>query len=215
MRAAGVTFPGSPPVTALCPTDLVVRGGEYVTIVGPSGSGKSTLMNLLGLLDRPSEGTYLLDGMDTSALDEIERTALRARRIGFVFQTFHLLAHRTAVENVAMGMLYTGMRRAERAERAAAAVAQVGLSHRQDALPGTLSGGERQRVAIARALVARPSLLLCDEPTGNLDSVATRAVLELVDELRVDGLTVVLITHDPAVAARGDRTLTMNDGKLR
>ncbi|MER6359829.1 ABC transporter ATP-binding protein [Kitasatospora sp. NPDC001527] len=217
-RQVGLTYPGPPPVTALKPCDLTIAPGEYVTVVGPSGSGKSTFLNIAGLLDAPTTGQYLLDGIDTGSLPDSDRTALRGRRIGFVFQSFHLLPHRSATENVALAMLYTagrGRRGAGRREPARAALARVGLGHRLDALPTRLSGGERQRVAIARALVGRPSLLLCDEPTGNLDTGTAESVLALLDELHAQGLTVLLITHDPQVAARGRRTVAIRDGVLR
>ncbi|WP_327678222.1 ABC transporter ATP-binding protein [Kitasatospora sp. NBC_00458] len=218
-RQVGLTYPGPPPVAAFKPCDLVVRPGEYVTVTGPSGSGKSTFLNIAGLLDSPTSGRYLLDGIDTGTLPDGDRTALRGRRIGFVFQSFHLLPHRSAAENVALAMLYTpsrGLRgAAERRERARAALVRVGLGHRLDALPTRLSGGERQRVAIARALVGRPSLLLCDEPTGNLDTATAESILALLDELHGQGLTVLLITHDPQVAARGRRTVAIRDGVLR
>lgn len=214
LRGVGMTYPGPPPVTALTSTDLVVRPGDFLTVVGPSGSGKSTLLNVIGLLDEPTSGTFLLDGVDTGPLRDADRTALRGRRIGFVFQAFHLLRHRTAWENVALAMLYGGQDRDLREERAREALRRVGLGHRLDALPSTLSGGERQRVAIARALVSRPSLLLCDEPTGSLDSATAAAVLDLLAELHSDGMTIVLITHDPSVAARGNRTVTIRDGVL-
>ncbi|MEV4616612.1 ABC transporter ATP-binding protein [Kitasatospora sp. NPDC049258] len=218
-RRIALDYPGPPPVAALKPCDLAIRRGEYVTVVGPSGSGKSTFLNLAGLLDAPTGGRYLLDGIDTAALPDGERTALRGRKIGFVFQSFHLLPHRSATENVALAMLYApaqGRRgAADRRARAEAALAQVGLAHRAGALPGRMSGGERQRVAIARALVNRPSLLLCDEPTGNLDSATAESVLALLDTLHAGGLTIVLITHDQQVAARAGRTITIRDGVLR
>ncbi|MFE7560371.1 ABC transporter ATP-binding protein [Kitasatospora sp. NPDC057500] len=218
-RQVGLTYPGPPPVAALKPCDLAVAPGEYVTVIGPSGSGKSTFLNIAGLLDAPTTGHYLLDGIDTGTLPDADRTALRGRRIGFVFQSFHLLPHRSAAENVALAMLYTATRgrraAAERRELARAALVRVGLGHRLDALPTRLSGGERQRVAIARALVGRPSLLLCDEPTGNLDTVTAESILALLDELHAQGLTVLLITHDPQVAARGRRTVAIRDGLLR
>ncbi|MFJ3793987.1 ABC transporter ATP-binding protein [Kitasatospora sp. NPDC090091] len=213
-HGVGLTYPGPRPVHALRPADLAVHRGDFVTIIGPSGSGKSTFLNVAGLLDRPTEGTYLLDGTDTGALKDAERTALRGSRIGFVFQAFHLLAHRSAVENVALSMLYAGVPRRRRDERAREALDRVGLSHRIAALPSTLSGGERQRVAIARAIAAHPALLLCDEPTGNLDTVTAASVLGLLEELHTAGMTVMLITHDPAVAARGTRGLTIRDGVL-
>ncbi|MFC8200186.1 ABC transporter ATP-binding protein [Streptomyces sp. NPDC057298] len=213
-RGTGLTYPGPPPVPALRPCDLVIRQGEYVTIVGPSGSGKSTFLNIAGLLDAPTEGQYLLDGIDTGPLADADRTGLRGRRIGFVFQSFHLLSHRSALENVELAMVYNGGARRGRRERAREALVRVGLEHRTDALPTRLSGGERQRVAIARALVARPSLLLCDEPTGNLDTHTAESVLGLLDELHQDGITLLVITHAPDVAARGRRTITIRDGVL-
>lgn len=213
-RGVGLAYPGPPPVLALTDCDLVVRSGEFVTVVGPSGSGKSTFLNIAGLLDAPTAGTYLLDGVDTGALGDSGRASLRGRRIGFVFQSFHLLSHRSALENVALAMLYNGFPRKEREPRAREALRRVGLGHRVDALPTRLSGGERQRVAIARALVTRPSLLLCDEPTGNLDTENAGTVLELLDELHADGMTVLVITHDPEVAARGGRTVRIRDGVL-
>ncbi|MER7707805.1 ABC transporter ATP-binding protein [Kitasatospora sp. NPDC097605] len=212
------SFPGPPPVDALHPTDLTVRQGEYLAVTGPSGSGKSTLLNLLGLLDRPTSGSYRFRGADVGELDEAGRTALRGRRIGFVFQAFHLVPHRTTVENVALARLYVTHTRRERRERRAAAEAvlrRVGLAHRLDAVPTTLSGGERQRVAVARALVNAPDLLLCDEPTGNLDSGTAGTVLDLIDDLHADGVTVIVITHDPGVAARASRRVAILDGRLR
>lgn len=214
MRRAGLTYPGPPPVAALKPCDLVVRKGEFVTIVGPSGSGKSTFLNIAGLLDSPTEGHYLLDGIDTGTLSDPDRSALRGRRIGFVFQAFHLMPHRTAVDNVALSMVYAGAGRKDRVRAAGEALERVGLSHRMNAVPTTLSGGERQRVAIARALAARPSLLLCDEPTGNLDSATAATIMGLLEALHGDGMTVLVITHDPAVAERGMRTLSIRDGML-
>ncbi|MFJ8189588.1 ABC transporter ATP-binding protein [Streptomyces sp. NPDC096094] len=214
LRQAGLTYPGPPPVQALAPCDLCVERGEFVTVVGPSGAGKSTFLNIVGLLDSPTSGSYLLDGVDTGSLPDADRTALRGQRIGFVFQAFHLMPHRSALENVALSLLYDGTPRRERAARARAALEQVGLGPRSHSLPTQLSGGERQRVAIARALVGRPSLLLCDEPTGNLDTATAEAILGLLDAVHRRGMTVVVITHDPAVAARGRRTLTIRDGAL-
>ncbi|WSL65669.1 ABC transporter ATP-binding protein [Kitasatospora herbaricolor] len=209
------SFAGSPPVHALHPTDLSVHQGEYLAVTGPSGSGKSTLLNLLGMLDRPTSGDYRFCGTDVRELDEAGRTALRGRRIGFVFQAFHLVAHRAAVENVALAQLYIPGTRRDRRASAAAVLRRVGLGHRLDALPGTLSGGERQRVAVARALVNAPDLLLCDEPTGNLDSGTAETVLDLIDGLHEEGVTVVVITHDPTVAARATRRITIRDGRLQ
>ncbi|MDG4823983.1 ABC transporter ATP-binding protein [Asanoa sp. WMMD1127] len=208
----GRTFPGTPPVTALRPTDMVVHTGESVAITGRSGSGKSTMLHLLGLLDDPSEGSYLLDGVDTRGLADRDRTRLRATRIGFVFQAFHLIGHRTALENVLIALLYHGIPRRERAPRAAEALDRVGLAHRAHALPTTMSGGERQRVAIARAVVTAPAVLLADEPTGNLDSATADSVLALFDELHGQGQTIILVTHDEAVAARAGRRLRIHDG---
>ena len=205
---------GEVEVAALTGVDLTVASGEYVSIVGPSGSGKSTLLNIVGLLDRPTSGSYLFEGTEVASLDESSRTALRGRRIGFVFQSFHLLSHRSVVENVAMAMLYTGVAARERGDRARAALASVGLDHRADFTPTRLSGGERQRVAIARALVSEPAILLADEPTGNLDSKTSAAILELFDSLRAAGLTIVMITHDSSVAARADRSVSIRDGRL-
>ncbi|MEV3990211.1 ABC transporter ATP-binding protein [Streptomyces sp. NPDC049837] len=213
-RGVGLTYPGPPPVTALHPCELSIAQGEYVTVVGPSGSGKSTFLNIAGLLDVPTAGTYLLDGIDTGALSDADRAGLRGRRIGFVFQSFHLLPHRSAMENVLLAMVYNGVARSDRRPRAREALLRVGLGHRLDALPTRLSGGERQRVAIARALVSRPSLLLCDEPTGNLDTATASSVLELLDQLHRDGMTILVITHDPEVAARGQRTIAIRDGVL-
>ncbi|MEJ5914297.1 ABC transporter ATP-binding protein [Pseudokineococcus sp. 1T1Z-3] len=208
------SFSGSPPVQALAGVDLLVREGEYVSVVGPSGSGKSTLLHVLGLLDRPTGGDYLLDGVPTSATSEGRRAQLRGGRIGFVFQQFHLLPHRTVLENVLLATLYSGVPRGEREERARAALERVGMGHRLHAAPTTLSGGERQRVAVARAVVTGPSLLLADEPTGNLDSVSSAAVLDLFDELHAGGLTLVVITHDPVVSARARRRVRISDGLL-
>ncbi|MFD9890818.1 ABC transporter ATP-binding protein [Amycolatopsis sp. NPDC059027] len=210
----GLTYPASPPVHAVRDCGLVVRRGEHVAIAGPSGSGKSSLLNVVGLLDRPTAGRYLLDGVDTTGLGDGARTALRANRIGFVFQAFHLLPYRTALENVMLGLLYLGTSRRARLAAATDALTRVGLGHRLSAEPTTLSGGERQRVAIARSLVAQPSLLLCDEPTGNLDSATARSVMALIGGLHADGVTVLTITHDPEVAAVAGRVAHMRDGVL-
>jgi putative ABC transport system ATP-binding protein len=208
------TYPGPPPVHALRPAHLVIEAGDYVAVTGPSGSGKSTLVHLLGLLDTPTAGSYLLDGTDTSALNDRDRSGLRGRRIGVVFQAFHLLPYRTAAENVGLAQLYNQTPRPARGPAAAAALAAVGLGHRVDALPTTLSGGECQRVAIARALVNSPALLLCDEPTGNLDSANAATVMGLLDELNAAGYTIVVITHDPVVAGHAARQVTISDGVL-
>ena len=214
LRDVTRSFPGPPEVQALKGINLTVERGDYVSIVGPSGSGKSTMLSILGLLDRPSVGEYHLDGVLTSSLDEDSRAAVRARRIGFVFQAFHLMSRRTVLDNVLMPMLYSGVPRAEREDRARAALERVGLGGRTGFLPGLLSGGERQRVAVARAVVSRPSLLLADEPTGNLDRRTSDEVMDLFDELRADGLTLVVITHDDAVARRASRRVRIADGRL-
>lgn len=201
-------------VAALVDADLVVDRGEYLAVVGPSGSGKSTMLNLLGLLDRPTEGSYWFDGIDTGELSEGQRAWLRSRGIGFVFQGFHLLAHRSVLENVLMSTIYNGMPRAERIPAAEEALNRVGLGHRIEFSPTSLSGGERQRVAIARAIVSRPSLLLCDEPTGNLDSATGESVLALFDDLRADGLTLIVVTHDDQVSRHADRIVGLRDGRV-
>lgn len=207
-------FAGTPPVVALDEADLLIEQGEYIAIVGPSGSGKSTLLHLLGLLDTATSGVYRLDGIDTAELGERARAGLRANRLGFVFQSFHLLSHRTAVENVMLSEVYRRGSRRDRRQRAIAALERVGLGHRLDAFPTTLSGGERQRVAIARALVGEPSLLLADEPTGNLDSATSEQILDLFDDLHRGGLTLGVITHDDDVSARAMRHVRIQDGKL-
>ena len=214
LRDVTRSFPGPPEVQALKGVNLTVGRGDYVSIVGPSGSGKSTMLNILGLLDRPTVGEYRIDDIVTGTLSENERSAVRARRIGFVFQSFHLMARRTVLDNVMMPMLYSGVPRAEREDRARDTLNRVGLGHRTKFLPTTLSGGERQRVAVARAVVSTPSVLLADEPTGNLDAVTSDEVLELFDDLRADGLTLIVITHDPLVAARADRRVRIADGRL-
>ncbi len=214
LRDVTRSFPGPPEVQALKGVNLEVGRGDYVSIVGPSGSGKSTMLNLLGLLDRPSVGEYRIDGTVTGTLSEDERAAVRARRIGFVFQSFHLMPRRTVLDNVLMPMLYSGVSRRERESRARRTLDRVGLSHRTDFLPTRLSGGERQRVAVARAVVSTPSVLLADEPTGNLDAATSEEVMELFDDLRADGLTLVVITHDTAVASRADRRVRIADGRL-
>lgn len=208
------TFEGPQPVRALRDCTFSVAAGEMVAVTGPSGSGKSTLLNCLGLLDRPTSGTYLLEERDVIGLAERHRAALRARRIGFVFQDYNLLWGRTALDNVALGSIYQRERAADREGVAKVYLDLVGLSHRQQALVETLSGGERQRVAIARALACAPSLLLCDEPTGNLDSETGDAILSLLEGLRAGGQTIVIVTHDASVAARASRQFGMRDGTL-
>jgi len=188
--------------------------GEHVALVGRSGSGKSTLLNLLGLLDRPSSGEIRLAGADTGALDDRDRTAVRAGSVGFVFQAFHLLDYRTAAENVEVGLLHAGVPRRERRARALEALHAVGLSRRAHASPATLSGGEKQRVAIARAVAPQPSVLLSDEPTGNLDSASADVLLAILDSLKPTGVALVTATHDAHVAAAADLTVTLDDGRV-
>jgi putative ABC transport system ATP-binding protein len=192
--------------------DLVVRPNEYVAIMGPSGSGKSTLMNLLGCLDTPTGGSYWLDGHLVSEMDEDELAWVRNRKIGFVFQTFNLLARATALQNVELPLVYGGSGRDERGARAREALARVGLEDRMHHWPSQLSGGQRQRVAIARALVNRPSILLADEPTGNLDSATGQEILDLIDQLHAGGNTILLVTHEGDVASRSRRIIHIRDG---
>jgi putative ABC transport system ATP-binding protein len=203
---------GSPPVTALAGVNLTIEEGEFVAIVGASGSGKSTLLNVIGTLDRPTSGSVSIDGVDTNRLSDNELSALRSRRIGFVFQQFHLREGVTALENVADGLLYTGTPRAERRLRANAALERVGLGHRLTHQPHQMSGGERQRVAIARAVIGDPPLLLADEPTGNLDSRSGERVVELLHSLHASGTSIVVITHDVNLAARLPRRVSIRDG---
>ena len=214
LRRVERLYPGPPPVRALAPTDLAVHGGEYVAVVGPACSGKSTLLSLVGLLDRPIRGTYEFYGRDTTAMRDYERTAVRARHIGFVFQAPRLLPHRTALENVMLAQLYSGIPRTARPARATEALDLVGLGRRAHALASTLSVGERRLVAIARALVNGPRVLLCDEPTGDLDVHTASAILDLLDALHATGTTLLLATHDPAVAARAHRAIAIRAGCL-
>ena len=208
------TYHDGDPVYALRPVTLAVEDGEYLAITGPSGSGKSTLLNVLGLLDPPTTGSYQVGGVETVGAGSTVRGAIRGQLFGFVFQAFHLLAGRSAAENVEIGMLYGPLRRRERRRRAAEALERVGLAHRTGADPRRLSGGERQRVAIARAVAGRPRVLFCDEPTGNLDSGNTTGVLELLSELNGQGLTLVVVTHDEDVAAQAGRRLRVSDGRV-
>jgi macrolide transport system ATP-binding/permease protein len=214
LRKVCKQFGTEPAVNALIDIDLVVRRGEWLSITGPSGSGKSTLLNILGCLDRPTRGQYLFDGIETTTLGEDQRAGLRSRRFGFIFQSFHLLPYRTVLENVMLAEVYRRPTRRGRRERAMEEIRRVGLAHRADFPPFKLSGGECQRVAIARALMGTPSLLLCDEPTGNLDSKNTESILDFLTELNNEGMTIVVVTHDENVARRGSRRVTMKDGEL-
>ena len=208
------SYPGPPPVTALQPCSFTINRGDYMAITGPSGSGKSTLLALLGLLDEPSTGEYWLDGDNVANLDDRQRAAIRAHKLGFVFQAFHLIGYRSVLDNVQLGLTYQGIGRRDRRRKALDVIQQVSLSHRTHALCSTLSGGERQRVAIARVLIREPSLVLCDEPTGNLDTATSIQVLDLIERLHHDGLTIVMITHDPETAQRAQRRLVITDGHL-
>jgi putative ABC transport system ATP-binding protein len=214
LRNVSKRYGGESPVYALRDVSFEVWEGELVAIVGPSGSGKSTLLHVVGTLERPSEGVVSITGVDVASLSDRELAALRATRIGFVFQQFFLAEHSTALENVADGLLYSGMAIAERRELAAQTLARVGLEERASFRPSKLSGGERQRVAIARALVGAPAIVLADEPTGNLDSASGAAIVELLEELHAQGATILVITHDNALAARLPRQVQMLDGQI-
>jgi len=203
---------GDSEVHALHALDLAVDAGEYVAIMGPSGSGKSTLLNLLGLLDRPDVGTYRLEGRDVTTLSGEEQAQVRRERIGFVFQSFHLVPRLTAAENVALPMMLAGIAPAERAERVAKALADYGLASRADHRPDQLSGGQRQRVAIARATIMRPAMILADEPTGNLDRATGEDVMGLLEGLNAGGVTLIVVTHDPVLGGRARRRVMMEDG---
>ena len=211
----GITrdFPlGSELVKVLKGIDLVIEKGEYVALMGPSGSGKSTLMNLLGCLDTPTAGRYVLNGKDVSQMSDDELAEIRNKEIGFVFQTFNLLPRTTALDNVALPMVYAGYKKPERNARATEVLTQVGLSDRMDHKPNQLSGGQRQRVAIARALVNKPSIILADEPTGNLDSKTSVEIMKLFNEIHANGNTVILVTHEEDIAAYAHRVIRLRDG---
>jgi putative ABC transport system ATP-binding protein len=212
----GVTrvYPGTPPVPALRGIDLRVDSGELVSVVGPSGSGKSTLLHIMGTLDRPTSGRVEVGGHEVGRMSDRQLSALRAQRIGFVFQQFHLLDAETALDNVADGLLYTGRPAGERRAMAAETLERVGLANRIGQHANKLSGGERQRVAVARAVVGRPALVLADEPTGNLDSQSSDAIVELLEELNADGITLVVITHNAEIAGRFPRRVALRDGLI-
>ena len=206
---------GDTTVHALAGLNLQINAGEYVAVMGPSGSGKSTLLNLLGLLDRPQAGTYRLDGRDVTTLSPDEQAAVRSAKIGFVFQSFHLVPRLTAAENIALPMTLAGIPATERQRRVAQALKDFGLDHRADHKPDQLSGGQRQRVAIARATIMQPPLLLADEPTGNLDRHTGDEVIHLLEALNARGVTLIIVTHDASLGARARRRLMMEDGRLK
>ena len=205
---------GTQVVHALRGIDLDIREGEFVAIMGPSGSGKSTLMNMIGCLDVPTGGTYFLDDIDVSEMSDDQQADIRNSRIGFVFQQFNLLPRTTALKQVGLPLMYAGMGRSERSERAKAALTSVGLGERVDHRPDELSGGQQQRVAIARALATQPAIILADEPTGALDTKTGEEILELFKNLRDEGMTIIMITHDPEVAAEAERTIWIRDGLI-
>lgn len=205
---------GGETIAALNGIDLTIARNEYIAFIGSSGSGKSTMMNILGCLDTPSLGSYFLNGRDVASMSESELAHTRNQEIGFIFQSFNLLTRATALQNVMQPLIYRGIRPAERARRARAALTRVGLEKRLDHLPNQLSGGQRQRVAIARALCSEPSILLADEPTGNLDSATTADIMALFDELHAEGQTLIVVTHEPDIAAHCQRSVRLSDGKV-
>jgi putative ABC transport system ATP-binding protein len=208
------SYPGSPPVTALAAVTLTIGYSERAAVLGPSGSGKTTLLHVAGTLERPTSGQVRIGGEDVARLSDAGLSGVRARRLGFVFQQYHLLEHLDAVQNVTLGLLHRGVRGRDRKAAAVDALDRVGLGHRLHHRPARLSGGERQRVAIARAVVGHPDMVLADEPTGNLDSASGAEIIALLASLADDGTTVVVVTHDPAVAAAMDRRITMRDGHV-
>ncbi len=215
LRDAGKTYlEGKIEVPALKHVNFSVNEGEYVAVMGPSGSGKSTLMNIVGCLDRLTTGSVILDGKDVSGLTDDQLSDLRLEKIGFIFQSFQLLPHETALENVALPLSYAGIPRKERRARAQEALMRVGLEDRMDFVPTQLSGGQKQRVAIARAMINQPKILLADEPTGALDSASGAQVMDLFDELHRDGVTILMITHDAGIAARAERIMEIRDGEM-
>lgn len=205
---------GDETVYGLRQVSLSVKEGEYLSIMGPSGSGKSTLLNIMGLLDRPDQGTYFLDDMDTTQLSDKQQAEVRRHRIGFIFQFFHLVPRLTAAENVELPMMLAGMPPSQRKQRVARALDQLGLSDRSNHRPDQLSGGQRQRVAIARATIMQPRVILADEPTGNLDRSSGKDVIETIENLNREGMTVIMVTHDPELGERADRQISMVDGNI-
>lgn len=207
-------YQGKDPVPVLFDIDLEVREGEYLAVMGPSGSGKSTLMNIIGLLDQPSSGFYKFDGQDVSKCSDNQLSEIRNKKIGFVFQNFNLLPRQSVIESVALPLLYSGVKRKERISRAKEMLIRVGLEDRMNFKPTQLSGGQKQRVAIARAMVSHPRMLLADEPTGALDTHSGEQIMSLFHELNEEGVTIVMITHEPEIAAHANRTVTIRDGRL-
>ena len=205
---------GNQVVYALDEVDLEIKENEYVSIMGVSGSGKSTLLNILGLLDTPTSGDYILSGINTSKMDDDQMAGIRSKKIGFIFQSFHLIPRLTAFENVEMPMILSGIRPTERSMKVSSALEKVGLTDRSDHKPEQLSGGQRQRVAIARSIVMEPDVLLADEPTGNLDSTSGKEVVKLIEELNLSGLTLIVVTHDREMGERSNRLIRLKDGKV-